>query len=232
MNLRRLGLRRSVPLPSGHPMIGQECLYCKLPICAGDRTTLIPNPDSREPAWLDGKVCHWICVRNSLNRRRQAEVPPNATRRFLELQAAYQPGCNRGARYTSEADFILKNGRAFEKSPSSDRVRMGRPRECFRNAANLALRKPDLYTYVEGYAVNKWVPIRPAAHAWCIDPQSFVIDPTWDEGTEYFGVVFRHDYLRRILKGKRDYGLIANHEMDYPLVTGEHRVDEALISSW
>ena len=108
---------------------------------------------------------------------------------------------------------------------------MGRPRECFRNATNLALRKPDLYTYVEGYAVNIWIPTSPVAHAWCIDSQNFVVDPTWEEGTEYFGVAFRHDYLRRILKGKRDYGLIDNHEMNYPLVTGEHRADEALITN-
>ena len=74
MNLRRLGLRRSLPLPSGHPAIGEECLYCKLPVRSGDRTGLIPNPG--EPAWVDGKVCHWTCIENSLNRRQQAEVPP------------------------------------------------------------------------------------------------------------------------------------------------------------
>ena len=229
MNLRRLGLRRSLPIPSGHPAVGEDASI-GLPIRSGDRTGLIPNPDLDDLGETDGKVCHWTCIENSLNRRRQAEVPPDATRRFLEDWAAHRPGCDRGARYTSEADFILKNGRAFEKSPSSEGIRMGRPRECFRNATNLALRKRDLYTYVEGYAVNKWFPTHVAAHAWCIDSQNFVVDPTWEEGTDYFGVAFRHDYLRRILKGKRDYGLIANHEMNYPLVTGEHRVDEALIS--
>ncbi len=51
-----------------------------------------------------------------------------------------------------------------------------------------------------------------------------------DEGTEYFGVPFRHDYLRRVLKARRDYGLIDNPEMDFPLVTGAHPVDEAVIN--
>ena len=67
------------------------------------------------------------------------------------------------------------------------------------------------------------------AHAWCINSDNFVVDPTWDEGTEYFGVPFRHDYLRRVLKARRDYGLIDNPEMDFPLVTGAHRVHEAVL---
>jgi hypothetical protein len=66
------------------------------------------------------------------------------------------------------------------------------------------------------------------AHAWCINSDNFVVDPTWDEGAEYFGVPFRHNYLRRVLKARTDYGLIDNPEMDFPLVTGAHSVDEAV----
>jgi len=32
-----------------------------------------------------------------------------------------------------------------------------------------------------------------------------------------------------VLKARRDYGLIDNPEMDFPLVTGAHRVHEAVI---
>ncbi len=80
--------------------------------------------------------------------------------------------------YTSEADFILKNGRSFEYAALPRGVRMGRPRECFRNAAALALRKPDMYMYVEGYAVNRWIAMQTVAHAWCINSDNFVVDPT------------------------------------------------------
>ena len=107
---------------------------------------------------------------------------------------------------------------------------MGRPRECFRNAATLALRKPDIYMYVEGYAVNRWIAMHTVAHAWCSGLDNLVIDPTWNEGTDYFGVPFRHDYLRRVLKSRKDYGLIDNSEMDFPLVTGAHPVGEAVIN--
>jgi hypothetical protein len=86
-----------------------------------------------------------------------------------------------------------------------------------------------MYMYVEGYAVNRWITTHTVAHAWCIGSDNFVVDPTWDEGAEYFGVPFRHDYLRRVLKARRDYGLIDNPEMDFPLVTGAHRVHEAVI---
>ena len=56
--------------------------------------------------------------------------------------------------YTSEADFIPKTGCSFEPAALPRGLRMGRPRECFRNAATLALRKPDISVYVEGSAVN------------------------------------------------------------------------------
>jgi hypothetical protein len=32
-----------------------------------------------------------------------------------------------------------------------------------------------------------------------------------------------------VLKARRDYGLIDNPEMDLPLVTGAHSVDEAVL---
>jgi hypothetical protein len=105
---------------------------------------------------------------------------------------------------------------------------MGRPRECFRNAATLALRKPNIYMYVAGYAVNRWIAMRTMAHAWCINSDNFLVDSTWDEGAEYFGVPFRHDYLRRVLRARTDYGLIDNPEMGFPLVTGAHSADEAV----
>lgn len=159
---------------------------------------------------------------------------PGTTREFLESWVeAFNHQAVAGERcdaYTSEADFILKSGHSFENTALPRKVRMGRPRECFLNAATLALRKPDIYMYVEGYAVNRWIAMHPVAHAWCITFDNDVVDPTWDDGAEYFGVPFRHDYLRRVLKARRDYGLIDNPEMDFPLVTGAFSVDEAVIN--
>jgi len=38
-----------------------------------------------------------------------------------------------------------------------------------------------------------------------------------------------HD-LRRVLWSRKDYGLIDNPEMDFPLMTGAHRADEAVVT--
>lgn len=235
MDLLSLGLRKSSPLRVGHPGIGQPCVLCKRAIRPGDETGRVPQPDSEDLAVADGPICHWTCIENGLHRLRQrGETTPGTTRRFLESWAdAFNRQAVAGeqfAAYTSEADFILKNGRPFEAGALPRGIRMGRPRECFRNAATLALRKPNLYTYVEGYAVNRWVAMHTVAHAWCVGPDNYAVDPTWDEGTEYFGVAFRHDHLRRVLKSRRDYGLIDNPEMDFPLITGAHPADQAVVA--
>ena len=232
-DLRKLGLRRSPPLPADHSAISEPCVLCERPLWAGDRAGVLPAPDSEEWAPVDGLICHWTCIEDALNRLQQrSEIALGATRRFLESwDASFKPTALVGDHlhsYNTEADFILKNGRAFERRELPGGLRSGRPRECFRNAARLALRKPDLYTYVEGYAINRWVAIRPVAHAWCIDPADSVVDTTWEDGVDYFGVPFRHGYLRRVLDAKRDFGLIDNPEMSFPLVTGAHSAEEAV----
>ena len=67
---------------------------------------------------------------------------------------------------------------------------MGTALQCFRYSFRTALRKPRFYTYVEGYAINTWVARHPVAHAWCIDPEGFVVDTTWDEGMDGSGAKF------------------------------------------
>lgn len=61
-------------------------------------------------------------------------------------------------------------------------------RECFRNCALIALKHPEL-TYVEGMAC-KLIPVQ---HAWLVNAEGEVIDPTYVlteeyENTDYFGV--------------------------------------------
>ncbi|HWQ56689.1 MAG TPA: hypothetical protein VN442_23585 [Bryobacteraceae bacterium] len=46
---------------------------------------------------------------------------------------------------------------------------------------------------------------------------------------DYFGVPFRHDYLRAIILAKNGYGLIDNEEMDLPLLTGVHPAEYAVL---
>jgi hypothetical protein len=227
-NLRRLGLENSGPLRADHPEVGQPCLLCKRPIQAGDETGHIPqNPEDEKSATL---VAHWKCIEDGFKRLRGSRsLAPGATRRFLESWAGGVKGGNASAYpYASQADFILKHGRAFEWRTLPHGVRTGVPRQCFRKAVRLALRKPGFYTYVEGYAINTWVSGHPVAHAWCVDPEHFVVDTTWEEDADYFGVPFRVEYVRRMAGARRDYGLIDNEEMGFPLLTGAHAIAEAV----
>jgi len=57
-----------------------------------------------------------------------------------------------------------------------------------------------------------------------------VVDTTWDEGMDYFGVPFRMEYVRRIADARKDYGLIDNEGMGFPLLTGAHAIVDALKS--
>ena len=153
-----------------------------------------------------------------------------STRNWLEFAA--QVGLGNAKRagnaflYTSHADFILRHGRAYEWHQFPRRLTRGVPRACYRNAARLALRSAR-YTYVEGCAVAPGIGIS-LDHAWCIDQAGHVVDPTWQDGRDYFGVAFRTDYLRRVVRANRQYGLIHNVRMDFPLLTGQHRIEEAL----
>src|SRR5579862_3246805 len=118
MNIRTLGLRKSSPLRADHPGIGQRCVLCKFAIRAGDRTGLVPPLDSEDPGLADGLICHWTCIESGLSRLRQGETAAGTTRQFLESWAdAFSRQAGAGERcdaYTSEADFILKNGRPFD----------------------------------------------------------------------------------------------------------------------
>lgn len=123
--------------------------------------------------------------------------------------------------YSSMYDFVLKNGveckpqvfpyQKFECAPRTKR-------ECFRNAWILA-EWFDLI-YVEGYANS----IIPVIHAWCVDEELNVYDPTWDdpEKASYFGVLFSNRYVGNTIFERCKYGVLDNFEMRYPLLTGIH----------
>lgn len=149
-------------------------------------------------------------------------MAPGATRRFLESWAGPVKGDAATASnhpYASQADFILKHGRAFEWRAVPRGVRMGTARQCFRNFLRLALRRPQFYTYADRYAVNTWVARYPVAHGLCVDPKRSVLDTTWDEGTDYFGMPFRVEHARRTGDARKDDNRIANKEIGFPLLT-------------
>jgi hypothetical protein len=109
--------------------------------------------------------------------------------------------------------FMLQYGRDYAIGPHTFSLPRGEPKQCFMNATHLALELPHL-TYVEGKIAMMGIPIE---HAWCIDEEGVVVDPTlapgikdgsYDRISDYFGVPFRTDYLRKAIFRNKHYGLL------------------------
>jgi hypothetical protein len=82
----------------------------------------------------------------------------------------------------------------------------GEARMCFKNCLDLALAHPDQLTYVEGYAYASY-PL-PINHAWLITTDGQVVDPTWERGSNYFGIAFKNSELIKYLQITNTYGVI------------------------
>jgi hypothetical protein len=94
------------------------------------------------------------------------------------------------------------------------RIPPGRKRECYANCvkALLSERTPADLFYAEGYATDTgglWVPVQ---HAWLVDGQGQIIDPTWDDAADhtYFGVVFKRAFVFDMLeKAEMEPGILS-----------------------
>lgn len=102
-----------------------------------------------------------------------------------------------GTAYSCSEDFVLQHGEFWTPQPLPEgRVRMP-PKLCFWNARSLQDSDSAL-RYVEGYAAS----IFAIHHAWCVDPEGRVIDPTWEEaGSAYLGVALTSDELADVPPG-------------------------------
>lgn len=107
---------------------------------------------------------------------------------------------------------LLRDHGVRYKAPATPRpkgMRKFRDKECFRTSVNLSI---DMgWTYVEGFAVPKDIPI-PIHHAWIlIDGE--VVEPTWsDAGVEYFGIPFKREYLMKCLLESEMYCVLDNYK--------------------
>jgi len=126
------------------------------------------------------------------------------TIRDLKAKNGRQP---EGFHYKSAEDFVLQNGETFNWKPVPDHIQMGRQKECFKNAFELAMMDPTL-TYCEGYGLH----MIPTEHAWVVDQDGNVIDNTWrdfgDEPPQYFGVKMPFDFVNDTIISQEHYGVI------------------------
>ena len=111
-------------------------------------------------------------------------------------------------------DFMLKHGREYPIGPHSYALPRREPKACFMNATHLAIELPHL-TYVEGKVML--FDIITIDHAWCVDEEGVVVDPTFAPGISdntydriggYFGVPFRTDYIEKAVRLNKLYGVL------------------------
>jgi hypothetical protein len=119
-----------------------------------------------------------------------------------------------GYKYASMEEYVLANGKAMgDRSPESDKYKKGKMKLCFMNAYQLASSNSKL-KYCEGFATS----IIPTMHAWCIDQHGNVIDVTWKDGRDYFGVEFPLSFVSKTILARGKYGVIDNMEQRFPLL--------------
>lgn len=91
--------------------------------------------------------------------------------------------------------------REWTPAPLPCDVSRGEPKSCFMNAS-LAMLADDSLDYCEGVAIAANITL-PFLHAWAVDADGNVVDPTWDnpEKCRYYGVRYdRKKYTRHIFK--------------------------------
>lgn len=116
-------------------------------------------------------------------------------------------------KYKGGYDLVLKEGCFFTPKDRPPNISKEKDRECFRNAALLALSNED-YNYVEGFAVSEGLEVIPIHHAWCADKNNNVVDPTWKtKGTSYIGIKFSSQFLEETVVKNKIWGLIPEMPM-------------------
>jgi hypothetical protein len=108
-------------------------------------------------------------------------------------------------KYRGFEELVLECGRVMEPKPLPKNIKQGQPRLCYANCQQLALKNRSL-TYVEGYAMAAGVSI-PLQHAWLLDANGYVIDPTWETpGCCYLGIAFRTAWVKSIWNSRKQKG--------------------------
>lgn len=113
--------------------------------------------------------------------------------------------CSLMNRPLNPASWLLEHGVKFDVKhewPQSVPLVRGPLRECYRTAALAAIDRR--FVYVEGVALS----VVPVDHAWIYDLETATAyDPTWMEGSHYFGVPVATEFLMQVLSRSRCYGI-------------------------
>lgn len=113
-------------------------------------------------------------------------------------------------RFKSPQALVLEYGEPFlEKVESPFK---GQIKGCYQNCFDALLQYPNL-EYCEGYAIDDELPIA-VSHAWLINPEGKVVDPTWTgkeyKHTVYYGIIFNREYVNEMAQINKSYSILEN----------------------
>lgn len=94
--------------------------------------------------------------------------------------------------------ILLEHGTFFQKTIVFEEL--GEKKNCFCNAAAIALSENSNLFYCEGIATMRELPDLPIKHAWLADESGTAIEVTWPEPAGfYLGVVFQQKALEKLI---------------------------------
>ncbi len=103
--------------------------------------------------------------------------------------------------------LLLDHGRLMtaKQHAVTGTMRMG---GCYRNATETMMSGEGLH-YCEGIALKRG--LIPLNHAWLVDADGQVVDPTWKElDTEYLGLIFKDEFVFEMLDKMGHWGISEN----------------------
>lgn len=106
--------------------------------------------------------------------------------------------------------WILRHANVFGQAiPKPRSVPRGTPKQCFKNATRLIIRRPDEFAYCEGFAMESRICF-PFHHAWVVNPAGEIIDNTirGPENHQYVGIKFDPADVFKAMGKFRVYGLL------------------------
>src|SRR5882672_4438154 len=124
-------------------------------------------------------------------------------RRYVAMVDKLQGG--KGA-----AALLVAHGHEFDVPPAANVTGTKRTQhKCYQTAGRIAINDPT-FTYVEGYLSVHGVPIE---HAWLVDAQGVVHDPTLQglKGVQgYYGIPFSTKYVTETAMNTKYWGIISH----------------------
>ncbi|MDO5894044.1 hypothetical protein [Agrobacterium sp. Azo12] len=150
---------------------------------------------------------------DALNPRHQidAAADPYLQRllAFIQMNAEMERGFG-------PATALLQHAKTFEPADKNPAwFTRGPAKQCFDNATQMVIERlasgDNSVRYAEGYAMDAELPI-PMQHAWLVDADDKVIDPTWRDATDnlYFGIVFETPFVLNLLRIKQSAGILVD----------------------